>query len=320
MVRIASLKATLLGYAIAVATTLASGEEVAVPAESCGAVEFPDDETAVCNVGSSCRVEYTRANGTVDKMWPGEEDRIAVLRLGSERNRLKLNEYQPALVPKYTELGYKKEKLDPATFAYLIEWYEAQLKIKEPMREVWAPDNVYLNHWELDTTMTHAPPRVKNRLFAELSPLMEEWSGQKLKPTSCYGVRHYFRGSVLANHVDRVDTHVISGIINVAQENLDTDWPLYVRGHDGIARDIFIEPGEVIFYESASVIHGRPETFQGDKFANIFVHFAPVSGWDVTADRIEMAARNGARQKKLDQKLQEMIEMEEKENGEAQAA
>lgn len=25
------------------------------------------------------------------------------------------------------------------------------------------------------------------------------------------------------------------------QENVDTDWGLYVRGHDGVARDLFIE-------------------------------------------------------------------------------
>ncbi|CAN0548743.1 unnamed protein product [Ectocarpus sp. 8 AP-2014] len=46
---------------------------------------------------------------------------------------------------------------------------------------------------------------------------MEEWSGIKLKSTACYGVRHYYKGSILANHVDRVDTHVISAIINVEQ-------------------------------------------------------------------------------------------------------
>lgn len=26
-----------------------------------------------------------------------------------------------------------------------------------------------------------------------------------------------------------------------SQENVDTDWPLYVRGHDGVARNLFIE-------------------------------------------------------------------------------
>lgn len=46
---------------------------------------------------------------------------------------------------------------------------------------------------------------------------MEEWVGVPLKSTACYGVRLYYRGSVLANHVDRIDTHVVSAIINVAQ-------------------------------------------------------------------------------------------------------
>lgn len=57
------------------------------------------------------------------------------------------------------------------------------------------------------------------------------------------------------------------------------------------------QPGEIIFYESASVIHGRPEAFQGDRFANIFVHFAPVKGWHITANDVEMAARSGAYKK-----------------------
>ena len=57
------------------------------------------------------------------------------------------------------------------------------------------------------------------------------------------------------------------------------------------------QPGEIIFYESASVLHGRPEPFQGDSFTNIFVHFAPVEGWDVSANDVNRAAREGARKK-----------------------
>ncbi|CAM9423295.1 unnamed protein product [Laminaria digitata] len=145
--------------------------------------------------------------------------------------------------------------------------------------------------------MVHAPARVRDRLYTDLADVMEDWAGTKLKRTSCYGVRLYFRDSVLANHVDRVDTHVISAIINVAQENVDTAWPLYVRGHDGVAKNITMEPGEIIMYESASVIHGRPETFKGDSFANIFVHYAPLEGWTITDGDVQRAASNAAREK-----------------------
>ncbi|CAN0331996.1 unnamed protein product [Ascophyllum nodosum] len=178
-----------------------------------------------------------------------------------------------------------------------MAWYSRRSPVLESVKESWPPDNTYVNHWKQETTMMHAPSMVHRRLYKDLLTPMEEWTGLKLKPTACYGARNYFRGSVLANHVDRIDTHVVSAIINIAQENVDTDWPLFVRGHDGVARNLFIQPGEIIFYESASVLHGRPEPFQGDSFTNIFVHFAPVEGWDVSANDVNRAAREGARKK-----------------------
>ncbi|CAB1098264.1 unnamed protein product [Ectocarpus sp. CCAP 1310/34] len=289
MVRIAVPAIHLVGCVLLLAK--AGAEDP--PPESCQVDVFPNDEFAVCNVGSSCRGEYNRANGTLNKMWQ-EEIGIVWKRINSERSRVMLNEYQPVTVPKFTELGYKKEKLNPDTYAYLMEWYHSQMENKAPVTEKWAPDNTYVNHWEVDTKMTAAPTRIHRRLYQDLLPVMEEWSGIKLKSTACYGVRHYYRGSILANHVDRVDTHVISAIIN---ENVDTDWGLYVRGHDGVARDLFIEPGEIIFYESASVIHGRPQAFQGSRFANIFVHFSPAEGWDVTTKDVQRAANLGKTQK-----------------------
>ena len=48
--------------------------------------------------------------------------------------------------------------------------------------------------------------------------IMERWSGKRLKNSAIYGVRVYRRGSMLHNHVDRSDTHIISAIVNVAQQ------------------------------------------------------------------------------------------------------
>jgi hypothetical protein len=37
-----------------------------------------------------------------------------------------------------------------------------------------------------------------------------------------------------------------------------------------------MEPGDMVLYESHSVIHGRPFPLKGRFFANIFIHFEPV--------------------------------------------
>jgi hypothetical protein len=96
---------------------------------------------------------------------------------------------------------------------------------------------------------------------------LQEWTGQELTPTSLYGIRKYTSGSVLATHVDRLPL-VTSAIINVAQD-VDEPWPLEVFGHDGVAYNVTIEPGEMIMYESHSILHGRPFPLKGRYFANV---------------------------------------------------
>ena len=90
---------------------------------------------------------------------------------------------------------------------------------------------------------------------------MEEWTGMRLSYSSVYGIRIYHNQSVLSPHVDRLPL-VSSAIINVAQD-VDEDWVLEVFDHDGIAHNVTMEPGDMVLYESHSVIHGRPYPLKG---------------------------------------------------------
>jgi Ankyrin repeats (3 copies) len=69
---------------------------------------------------------------------------------------------------------------------------------------------------------------------------------------------------------------VISAIVNVAQDDVQEDWVLEVIGHQGVAVNLTLAPGEMILYESHSVIHGRPFPLRGKYYANWFFHFEPV--------------------------------------------
>jgi prolyl 4-hydroxylase len=103
--------------------------------------------------------------------------------------------------------------------------------------------------------------------------VIAEWTGQELTQCSLYGIRVYKNGAILAPHVDRLPL-VSSAIINVAQD-LDEPWPLEVIGHDGKATNVTMEAGDMVLYESHSIIHGRPFPLKGRFMANIFVHFEP---------------------------------------------
>jgi len=115
---------------------------------------------------------------------------------------------------------------------------------------------------------------LKQNIWNAARSVIQEWTGQELTECSLYGIRIYYEDSILATHVDRLPL-VSSAIINVAQD-VDEPWPLEVYGHDGKATNVTMEPGDMVLYESHSVLHGRPFPLKGRFLANIFVHFEPV--------------------------------------------
>jgi prolyl 4-hydroxylase len=58
-------------------------------------------------------------------------------------------------------------------------------------------------------------------------------------------------------HVDTVNTHVVSAIINVDQD-VDEDWPLLILDHADNEVNLVMQPGDMVLYESAKLLHGRP--------------------------------------------------------------
>lgn len=145
----------------------------------------------------------------------------------------------------------------------------------------WYRGATIVNSWDAPSYMVSFEDpefvggiRVKEQIWEGMRPVIEEWTGHKLQPTSLYGIRIYTEGSVLATHVDRLPL-VSSCIINVDQD-VDEPWPIEVYDHNGKAYNVTMEPGDIVLYESSTVLHGRPFPLKGKYFANIFVHFEPI--------------------------------------------
>ena len=60
-------------------------------------------------------------------------------------------------------------------------------------------------------------------------------------------------------------------------QRVDQPWALQIEDHQGREHEVLLRPGEMVLYESATLIHGRIKPFQGDYFANIFTHFLNIS-------------------------------------------
>lgn len=194
----------------------------------------------------------------------------------SNSNRpLSFNRDANEIIPAYTKAGFCKRVLPSRLFTKITDFYtDNSASIAEETVEggyIQSGKNSTANGSSLIDLTTD----LRREIHDELKAGMEQWSGVELLPTYVYGIRIYHRGAVLRPHRDRLATHIIGAIINVAQD-VDEDWPLEIYDHQHRKHEVILKPGEMIFYESGSLIHGRSTPLKGNAFANIFCHCKPV--------------------------------------------
>mmetsp|Transcript_22989 Transcript_22989/g.50123 ORF Transcript_22989/g.50123 Transcript_22989/m.50123 type:complete len:433 (+) Transcript_22989:841-2139(+) len=216
-----------------------------------------------------------------------------------ENTRHDMNEMQPQSMVNMTKTGYMKTKAPASLMKLLKEFWESNKDEKEI--EEWGEDSIYTNHWSAPTNILSIEDEnlvgggedLKEAIWDAAIDGITEWTGgiAKLRPVSLYGIREYTEGAVLSPHVDRTPL-VSSGIVNVFQD-VDEPWPLEVYDRNGHAVNITMEPGDMILYESHSLIHGRPFPLKGRSYASVFIHFEPFEGWDKNQDEIDLGDSNG---------------------------
>lgn len=177
----------------------------------------------------------------------------------------------------FTQLGFGKGRLPDDVFASMGAFYynNNDYRVLEEWTTVKGP---FINRWERDVFFIQGPWRLKDVWQTYIKALVEKWSNAKLENTALYGLRRYEEGSRLLTHVDRINTHAASVIINIAQGNVSTPWTVEVYDHADRLHEVVMEPGDIVYYESAKCLHGRntPLKGEGAYYVNMFSHYRPV--------------------------------------------
>jgi prolyl 4-hydroxylase len=177
------------------------------------------------------------------------------------------------LLPNFTKMGFKKLKLPKDIFQQVESYLNQNRHLEEKENKAFD----YLSNDSIHPTgIIELPVSLKEQVAEAIKPLIEEWAGVEVAFTCVYGIRRYHRGTTLTPHRDRIETHILSAIVNIEQD-VDEEWPLEIEDNYYRSHKVFLEPGEMVFYESARLLHGRMTPLKGDAFCNIFVHFTPAS-------------------------------------------
>jgi hypothetical protein len=140
---------------------------------------------------------------------------------------------------------------------------------------------------EVSTEVINAPelplfvdrPDLTARVLHELRNYAEEWAKIELVPYRAYGFRLYRNHSQLTMHLDKMQTHIISFILHIDSSEDAEPWPIFIEDLHGRTHEVMLTPGDILFYESSKLFHGRPRRLNGSWYSSIFVHYYPSNGW-----------------------------------------
>jgi len=216
------------------------------------------------------------------------EDELQMLPGSNERWENYMQYTQSRLLPRFTDVGFEVIDIPHDVFNKLRDHVQHEIDSnwdhiphERLINGVYTPmASKFINMNEINWDV-----------LRQLQTIHEEWAGGiKLIPTSAYGVRLYQNGSSLMMHYDKPNTHVISSIVHIAHEydNDDEPWPIEIEDHDGVLHAVSLEPGQMLFYESAVCAHGRRQLLKGRYYGSLFLHYQPIdpSIWNYDIDDI----------------------------------
>ncbi len=176
-------------------------------------------------------------------------------------------------VRNYTRVGFNLARIPEALQQPLQAYYHENAAKAQAERV--SGDFVYTEQGtQTASVLIDLSDNLRRLVHQQMQPILEQWAGCKLEPTFVYGIREYRNGAILTPHRDRLDTHIISAILNIDQD-VDEDWPLQIDDNTYRRYKVLLKPGEMVFYESCRLLHGRPTPLKGRRFASVFCHFRP---------------------------------------------
>ena len=180
----------------------------------------------------------------------------------------------------FSALGFDKGRLPNDVFGSMRAFYYNNRDPPNRLMEEWDSKGLYVNYWETDCNFIQIPWELKFIWQDRLKDVVQEWVGTEIEQTDLYGMRQYEEGARLLTHVDRITTHAVSLIVNVAQGNLTDPWTVEVFDHANRLHEVVMEPGTIVYYESAKALHGRNSPLAGGFYTNLFTHYRPIGDPD----------------------------------------
>lgn len=162
--------------------------------------------------------------------------------------------------------------LDPELLKYLAK----QIKMIEKLlclQNNVEPCDYKFSDSQTKTSFTYYSALTTETLLETMNEKMEKIVNKSLFPSYSY-LRIYYKDSTLAKHTDRPSCEYSATIcITIDAE----PWDIWFETKDGIEKQIFLQPGDMIVYKGTELVHWRNK-YEGKEQIQVFLHYVNAYG------------------------------------------
>ena len=148
-------------------------------------------------------------------------------------------------------------------------------KIKGELKRLDTPENI-TNYADKKSSVEYDAVCLRNNFEVTMAQLevreaLQEIVNERIAPSYNWA-RVYKNGAGLAPHTDRpsCDISVSMHIYG------DKPWAFGVTMDDGEERRLDLAPGDIVFYQGSNRVHWREGLYQGESYAQVFLHYVSV--------------------------------------------
>lgn len=183
------------------------------------------------------------------------------------------SELRARLLPRFTEGGFELRPTPRVVHQFLSSILA--------MRSAEAIDPDLLSDDVVDITGN------RHDVLRALRGSAEHFAGVSLVASGLLGLRIHREGDAVDPHLGRLETDVITVVVQVA---LDVDEPWsFVLERDGVERSVPLSAGQMLLVESATTARSRPRSLRGRSSVSLVATYRPLD-WSWTDATLEDAA------------------------------
>ena len=162
--------------------------------------------------------------------------------------------------------------LDPE----LLKYVATQIKMIEKLlclQNNVKPTDYAFSDPDIKTAFTYYSALTTETLLETMNEQMEKIVNKSLFPSYSY-LRIYYKDSTLAKHTDRPSCEYSATICIT----IDTEpWDIWFETKEGIEKQIFLQPGDMIVYKGTELVHWRNK-YEHNEQIQVFLHYVNAYG------------------------------------------